>query len=245
MGKIRQKANGMILTDDYAPVENLLASVVSENTRQNRADRHIKSAEKFEKQGDLDKAMAEYKKILKIDPGTSIKAYNNMAVIQMQRGELKDATESLKKAIELNENTGLKDNLAAVHLNLGVVLSNLNEPNQSMAHLREAEKGFREMLRQNPTAASLWSDLGNTLAEIGDFNEASKAFGEAVKLEPGNPMHYESLALSLEFQNRYDEVNEQLVKGIRFMEEHGQQDDADKLRKYLEIAESRRTKLKK
>ena len=106
IASVKAKANGIILTDDFAPVDNLLARVSSENSQDIIVKRYIEKGEKYQDQGQLDKAMAEYRKVLKIDPKLSIKAYNNMAVIQMEQGKLEEAVESLKKAIELNETTG-------------------------------------------------------------------------------------------------------------------------------------------
>ena len=70
------------------------------------------------------------------------------------------------------------------------------------------------MLGQDPNSASPWADLGKVLGEIGDFAEGSKAFDEAVKLEPENPSNYKSLAVTLELQDRYDEANSGIEQGL-------------------------------
>ncbi len=198
---VKAKADGIILTDDFAPVDNLLAAVSGENSQEIIARQYIERGEKYQDEGQLDKAMVEYQKALKIGPSLSIKAYNNMATIQMEQGEFAEAAENLKKAIELNETMGIQQNLATVHLNLGIALSSLNKQ-ESLMHLREAEKGYRQMLTQDPNSASGWADLGNTLGEIGDFAQASEALAEAAKLEPGNPAHYQSLAALLELSKQ-------------------------------------------
>lgn len=245
MASVRARANGMILTDDFAPVDNLLAAVAGENSQEIIAKRYIERGEKYQEQGQMDKAMAEYRKVLKIDPGLSIKAYNNMATIQMEQGKPEDAVENLKKAIELNETTGIQQNLAALQLNLGVALSGLNRQQESTLHLREAEKGYREMLAQDPNSAPRWADLGSALAEIGDFNEASRAFAEAVKLEPGNPAHYRLLAVTLELQDKYEEANQELNKGYKFMREYNMAAEAAELQQFIETSESRRAQFNK
>jgi len=245
IASVRSKANGIILTDDFAPVDNLLAAVSGESSQKVIAKRYIERGEKYQDQGQMDAAMAEYRKVLKIDQGLSIKAYNNMAVIQMEQGKLEEAVESLKKAIELIETTGIQENSAALQLNLGAALSGLNRREESMVHLRDAEKSYREMLVQDPNSAPLWADLGNTLAEIGDFNDAGKAFSEAVKLDPGNPVNYRSLAVALELQKRYDEANVELNKGYRFMREHNLLDGALELQKFIDDSESRRAEFNK
>lgn len=244
IASVRAKAKGMILTDDYAPVENLLAAVAGENTQDILADRYIKRAEEFLRRNERGNAIEEYKKVLKTETALSIKAYNKIALIQSEMGDLNGAVENFKKALEANEKMGVKQNLAAVHLNLGIMLSRLKRADESKAHLEEAIKSFREMLRQNPDAAWVWSDLGKALLEVDEFNEAYKSFEEALRLEPANPAHYKSLAVSLELQKRYDEANMELNKGYRFMREHNLANEAAELKKFLETAESRRAKLR-
>ena len=242
---LKEKTHRIILTDDYAPVENLLAPVVRDTAKNLSADKHLDDAAKLQQQGKLDEAIAKYEKAMQIDPAISIKAYNGIALIQAKQGKFKDAAENLKKALEFNERTPARQNLPSVHFNLAAALQNLNQPDQAMEHFQKAAEGFRDDLAWDPNSASLWARLGYALAEMEDFSQASEAFKRVVTLNPGNIEAYDDLVRSLESQGRYDEAISELRKGIWFMLEQGRKDDAIELKKSLELVEFKKSNPKK
>jgi tetratricopeptide (TPR) repeat protein len=242
METIRQRSGGTLLTDDYAPVENLLAAAVSQGARDMLAEKIIKQAEELARQGKSDASIAKYRKILRIAPFLSIKAYHDIAIIKAKDGKLEEAAEAFQKAIEYNAKSDFKDNMANTHVSLGTVLKQLNRPKQAAEHFNKAIEEYRNDLQKNPRAIKMWVRLGDVLATIGNFKEASECFSKAIELNPADLGNHIKLAQSLELQGRYDEAITALKKAIAVTTRYGQKEVAAQLQRYLELVEFRKSK---
>ena len=87
--------------------------------------------------------------------------------------------------------------------------------------------------------------LGNALAGVGDFSEATKYFRQAVNLDPYDIENHTTLARALEVQERYDEAIAELKKAVSFMLHIGDQEAAAELQKHVELVELKKSKQKK
>jgi tetratricopeptide (TPR) repeat protein len=58
-----------------------------------------------------------------------------------------------------------------------------------------AIKFFSNAININPNTPEFWNNCGNTLAGIGDFDEAAKSYERAIDLQPNNGKSYRQLAL--------------------------------------------------
>ena len=98
-----------------------------------------------------------------------------------------------------------------------------------------------EDLAQKPDSAKIVSRLGNVLAEVGNFSEATKYFQLVVKLNPYDVNNHSTLAQALVIQERYDEaITALLKKAVGFMLHIGEKETVVKLQKYLELIESKK-----
>jgi len=125
MEYLKQKSKGLILTDDYAPVENLLAPVVRHSARASLARKYMTKAENFAKQGRLEQSIAFYKKAAKVKPQLTIDAYSQIGLIAIRQGNNALAVEACKKAIEYNKQTNAARDLADIRQLLETALKNL------------------------------------------------------------------------------------------------------------------------
>jgi predicted membrane-bound spermidine synthase/Tfp pilus assembly protein PilF len=241
--RLVEKCDGVVLTDDYAPVENMLAPVVRQSAREILARRYLQEAQELQASERYIASIAKYRRALELNPSMSIKAYNEIGMMQVASGNQEEAAVAFARAIQYHTEAGTEEAaIASVHMNLGLLLGQMGKPQKSREQLAQAVKWFRIELEGNPRAVVAWDRLGDTLATLGDLKGASEAFEKAVALEPGNPAHYAKLAKALEFQQRYDEALEVARRHMQLMQTNGQPDAAAQLRQYIEILEYKNVK---
>jgi len=243
--ELKQKANEIILTDDYVPVENMLVRVVLQSSLEFLSTRFLERAAELKKEGKADQAITKYKKLIEFAPAMSLLAYNEIGMLSARQGRLNEALEAFQKAIDYNEQSDFKVNVSSIHYNLAVVLKKLGKVEESDRHFDEAIKGFREELAKDPESLVTLSRLANVLVETGDYNGAAEMFQRLVDLNPYEPANHISLAKSLEIQGKYNEAIAALEKAAGFMRYIGQQDTAAKLEKHIELLEFKKSRANK
>jgi tetratricopeptide (TPR) repeat protein len=241
MEAVVKKANGIILTDDYVPVENLLVPVALEAARVSLAIRYCEQAGILRKQGKWDECISRYKEAASIDPAMTIEAYEEMGMILAEQGRWAEAVEAAKRAIEYNEKADVKRSMSDTCQNISFALRGLGRNSEAAEYMQRAIEGYREDLVRKPDSVEIVSRLGNALAESGNFGEAVEYFQRAVNMNRLDVSNHLTLAKALVIEKRYDEAIERLREGIGFMLDRGQKDDAAKLQGFLESVE----KLKK
>lgn len=242
--QLKEKAGYVVLTDDYAPVENLLAPVVYQSAKQFLVHRYLEDAEKLKAQERWDEAIAGYKKMMQTDPSLSIKAYNDMALILAEQNKLEEAVEAFRKALAYNEQSGFKDNMANVHHSLCTALQRLGRVQEASEECDKAVKEYRERLIKTPDSLKTFVNLGDLLAGIGRFAEAAEYFQKAVNMNPADLTNQSKLIQALEFAGQLDEAIEANQKAIGFFAKYNKEEVA-KLRQYLELLEFKKTKYQK
>lgn len=241
---LKQKSRAIILTDDYVPVENMLAPVVRQDAMGFLSEKYLERAQKLRRRGKLDESITIYKKIVKVNPAMSISACSQIALMSEEQGRLEEAAEAFQQVIEHNEQAKAKINVASIHLKLGFLLKALKRSDESREHFRKAISGFLRELAENPRSSDVIFLLGVTLSEIGQLGEAAKYFQQAVNLNSSDVENHLKLAQTLLLQERYDKAIEALNKAIGFMNGIGDKKAIVKLQKFLELAEFEKSKRK-
>jgi tetratricopeptide (TPR) repeat protein len=240
---LKQKSGRGVLTDDYAPVENMLAPVVRQSAKEILARKYLRQAEKLKEQAKWDQSIAKYKLAMELNPSMSIKAYNEIGLIEAARANLPEAAQALRSAIDYHKKTGAREKIIAIiHYNLGIVLQKMGKRGQAMEQLARAAGEFRAELAENPDSALLWTRLGDTLATMGEFKAAADAFTKALSLDATNLLYYDNLVQALQYQGKLDEAIEVLKRGVEFTSRHGQTEAAAKLKQYLEMLKEQKQK---
>jgi tetratricopeptide (TPR) repeat protein len=240
--QVKEKARHVVLTDDYAPVENLLAPVVRKSSAELLATRYLEEAEELKKQGKWGKAIARYKKVLQIQPSMSIKAYNDIALILAQQGKLEEAVQSFREALAYNEKSDYKNNMANIHYSLATALKALGRLQEASVEFDSAVKEFHKQLAKTPYSVKTLINLGDLLAENRRFAEAARYFQQAVDVNPMIlPNHFKAIQ-ALEFAGQFDQAIQATQKAIRFFSQRNQRQAAAKLQRYLELLEFRKSK---
>lgn len=136
------------------------------------AERHFHEAMVFERDGDAENAIEEYKAAIKEYPDY-FEAHYNLGHLYLDRHGYSEAIAELKTTINLRP-----DN-AAAHFALGLALKDNHDLNGAVAEYQEA-------IRLNPQLTGPHNNLANVLYMKRDFNGAIQQYRDALALEPKN-----------------------------------------------------------
>jgi tetratricopeptide (TPR) repeat protein len=238
--QLKEKANGVVLTDDYAPVENLLVPLARQNALFLLGERYLEQAKALKVERRWDESIAKYRAAAEVFPKISVRvhAYANIGEILAHQGRLEEAIKAAKTAIEYNDRAAVKRSMSVFFYNIHTALNELGRREEASEYLDKAIQGYREDLVREPYSVLIAMRLGNTLSEAGRFGEATEYFRRAVELAPSDVDNWITLVKVLVLQKRYDEVIERLQEGIVYMSEHNRAQDAAKLQQYLELVET-------
>jgi len=236
---LRNKARGIVLTDNYAPVENMLAPVVRQSALDLLSAKYQNLAQELKQQAKLDESITTWKELIELNPVMSVTAYSEIAAMRLQQGRLNEAAQAFRQAIQHNEKTEVKINVAGIHLNLALLLKQLKQSEQSTEHLHKAIEGFRRILTKDPKSTQTLFSLGVALVEIGRLSEATKYLQQAVDMNPFEVENHLMLAKTLLMQQRYDEAIDALKKAIDSFSDIGDKRNIAKLQKYLRFIEDK------
>jgi len=241
---VKQKAGQVVLTDDYVPVENMLAPVVLQSAGEFLGSKYFDRAAELAKQSRFNESINNYRRAAQASPQLIVVAYNEIGLIYAQQGDYSKSVEAFQKAIEPGILSSEKVNVASIHFNLGVALQKLNRNKEATDHFLKAVEGFRKELKKFPNSPELYTRLGDTLASLGDFKAAAQAFQQALNLEPHSFINYYNLAKALEFQGLYDQAIAAAQKGVLYMQSVGQKEAAAQLQIYLDYLQSQKLQKK-
>ncbi len=238
MEYFKKSSHGVVLTDDYTPVENLLAPVVNQSSRAFLGQRYLDDAKKLKAEGKLDESIVAFENAARFSPSTAILAFNEIALTKAAQNKPLESIKAFQKAIDSYDPNIAKERLRGpIYLNLGILLNQLGGKDDSRRYLAMAAEEFRLELANDPNSALTWSRLGQTFGMIGDLNEATNAFEKAVALEPENITYQYSLAQIFEFQDRPADAIAVIQKAIELASVSGDSAATADLKEYLSSLE--------
>ncbi len=240
---LRDRCGHILLTDDYAPTENLAAPVVKRSAAGTLARKYFDRARELQVGYQYEPSISWYGQALQTDPSMAVRGYEQIGLIEVARNRPEAAVEAFCKAIQAHAApAGRSATIGSVRRQLGLLLGRMDRVKEAKEQFAEAVREFRVEVQENPAAVVTWEQLGDTLAALGDFPGASDAFDKAAALEPRNPSHYEKLARALELQRRYDEAIVAVQKHVRLVQDLGRRDLATQLNQYIELLKYKRVK---
>ncbi len=122
----------------------------------------------YDKQGDPDRAIADYSEAIEIAP-QSVQAYRCRAIDYAKKGETDKAIADLSEAIRLDPRD------ARMFINRGIIYSGKRDYNKAVADYTAA-------IRLDPKCADSYYSRGAAYAKKGESDKAAKDFDEAKKL---------------------------------------------------------------
>jgi tetratricopeptide (TPR) repeat protein len=155
---------------DWKNQDTLLLATAK--TSPSSAQNHNNLGDYYVRQGNLEKAIEEFKKAIELLPGYA-DAYHNLANTYLYMGKTDLAVENFQKALSVNPN--------------------LWQSHQSLTAIYYAQGKFPEALKEmeitiklNPDNPDLYSDLGIIYLRINEKLKARTAFQQALQLDPNN-----------------------------------------------------------
>ncbi|MFH1371314.1 MAG: fused MFS/spermidine synthase [Planctomycetota bacterium] len=242
MEHFRNRSSGIVLTDNYAPVENLLAPVVRQSSREMLARRYLDDAKSLKAEGKWYRSIKAFENAVWLNPTISILAYNEIGLMQAEHNNPQEAARAFQSAIDYYNRVGNRERvIGSVYLNLGILLQQMGQNEEAGKQLNRAVEEFHLELTDDPNSASVWSRLGETLGTLGDLKAAADAFEKAAELEPENLAHRYSLAQALEFQGRLTDAIDVVKKALELASRYNQQDVTAEFNKYLKSLELKKS----
>ncbi len=231
---LKNTSNGIVLTDDYVPVENLLLPVVHQGSKEKLAERYHNEAKSLKEQGKWDQSIWNYENAIRYNPAISILAYNEIGVIYARQNKPQEAVKAFQNAVDYYNLKGNKERiLGSIYLNLGILVQQINRNEDSRQYLIRAVEEFQKQLSEDANSAIAWSRLGQTLGMLNDVNNAIAAMSNAILLEPGNMGNRYSYAHMLEFQGRLDEAIGEVKSSIEAASMAGDTESVQIFNEYL------------
>lgn len=158
----------VLLTDDYAPVDSLVAPLHLEKYAESKAKKHLNAGVELENQGKLGEAIAEYDEAIRLDPSFAL-AYSNRGAIYARLGQFQQAIQNLNKAIYLDPR------LVLAHYNRGLIYAWFNQHQLAI-------KDFSEVIHLNLKDADAYYYRGISYREQGKRAEALADFQKSITL---------------------------------------------------------------
>jgi Flp pilus assembly protein TadD/spermidine synthase len=182
---LRKRSQGIVLTDDYAPVENLLAGVVRTRRFEMAAGEYLNRAAAAAARGEYAAEIRYLHRATAIDPDSAETQLQLAFALTAHGGpeDLAAAEQHYWRAIELRPND------AAPHLNYGVLLSRLGRS-------QDAIRQYRKAIRLQPDDASAFYNLGQEYLATEDYRSAVASLQRATALSPDNAAAYRDLAFA-------------------------------------------------
>lgn len=168
-----RRSRAVVLTDDYAPVENLLADVVRRDRPDGVDVYYLKQGLAAAGEGRMDEAIRGFEESLRINPG-SAPSWFNLGVAWMQKKDSDKALSAFAMALQIDPT------YVEVRNNAAVVLAQSGRIDDAMGQLEE-------ILALRPDNVDAHINLAALLASKGRKDEAIRHLEEALKIQPRNP----------------------------------------------------------
>jgi tetratricopeptide (TPR) repeat protein/MFS family permease len=241
--RLKRRGAGIVLTEDRAPVETLLAPAVRANASLQLARRWFRQAAALEGQGQEEQCDTLYQRAASSDTPVRRDAYVAIGRRYLSKGDMSKAAAAFDAALTYAIEEGAPAAATAeIHAELAGAWKQMGQPSQARQHMTAAIKGFQAEVRQHPKAVVAWERLGDAFAFLEDWRHASDAFLHCVELEPDYLTHYDKLAKTLEAQQRYDEAIEVVRAQIALLAKTGRKEAAAQQTQYVEVLQYNRAK---
>ena len=176
-----KNADLLIKNGDYSAARCILNAVLSSGDYTGVI--HLKLAQCFEREQNLDLATHHYEKSIHYQP--SFEAYQKLSTLLIQQGKHRDAAETLERALAQNALT------PSIRFELHKAAGNCWTRIQN---IQEAERNYKKALELMPHADEIRSNLATLYLQGGNATDAKRNFQDALASNPRNHQALSGLA---------------------------------------------------
>lgn len=176
---LRARNGTCVLTDDWAPVENLLAPVVKAD-RMGLVSAALAAGIRAAEKEDYPRAIRHFRKALEIAPASE-DALVNLSHAQELAGDESGALDTFAALVQLHPQNVLARNHAALIL-------------AKRGHVGPALEQWNESLRINPAQPDVLNNLGALALQSGERDRAVAYWRQALEYAPDSPILKQNLA---------------------------------------------------
>ena len=152
-------------------------------------------------QNQLEKAIENYKKAIKINPNYA-QAYNNLGITLQKLKKISLAINNYKKAIDLRND-------------FPEALNNLGNATWEMNKSKDCLVYFEKAIKINPNYAEAFNSLGSIYYDLGDNETAINNYQEAIKINPNYTEAHYNLGMLFHDSARFNESLSSYNKAIK------------------------------
>jgi tetratricopeptide (TPR) repeat protein len=134
------------------------------------AEDYYNRGNKYREQGNLDQAIYDYTKAIKVY-SKHAKAYYNRANSYVKQGKLSQAVDDYNKALEINPQ------YTEAYYNLGNTY-------EKQGNLSKAIESYTKALETNPKYSAAYCNRGNVYQAQGNFQQAIDDYNKAIEINP-------------------------------------------------------------
>ncbi len=151
--------------------------------RDNYPQAHNNLGNALQEMGQLDEAIAAYRKAISHAPELA-DAHYNLGNALLAKGQVDEAIAAYRQAI------ALRPGYCEARNNLGNALKEKGQPEDAVA-------AYREVIALRPNFAAAHNNLGNALKDLGQLDEAIAAYRQTIALNPGYAEAHSNLLFAL------------------------------------------------
>lgn len=171
------------------------------NEMNEKIKKHIALGDAFLKNGHLEQAISEYKKVLDISPH-NVEIMCKIGTAYFNWGEIDKAIEEYQKAVIL------EDNNAEVHNLLGTAY-------YEKGLLHKAEDEYKKSIKLDPSNAGVYNNLGVIYMEQNMLDEALELCKKAVELSPEDSTFHSNLGVILSQKGLKKEAESEFLRALK------------------------------
>lgn len=176
---LRARNGECVLTDDWAPVENLLAPVVRED-RMGLLAAALQAGIRAAEKKDYPRAIRQFRRALEVAPGHE-DTLTNLAHAQELAQDFPGALDTFAVLVQLYpQNVGARNRAAMILARQG--------------HVGPALEQWGESLKINPVQPDVLNNLGAMALQEGNREAAIRYWRQALEYAPGTPILLQNLA---------------------------------------------------
>ena len=166
----------------------------------NNAEAHNTRGITYSENGDQDKAIATFSKVIELNPKLA-DAYNNRGVAYNIKGDFDRAIQDFNKAMQLHPD----------HAN---AYNNRGNAYSEKGDFDRAIQDFNKAMQLHPDHANAYNNRGNAYSEKGDFDRAIADYNKAIELNPDDAKAYNNRGIAYSEKGDFDRAIADYNKAI-------------------------------